>query len=86
MLLAILRASSLPSNLAAERRPGSSSNRHRRSFGMLSETMRPPTNIFFTMLLGIAALLFGFGIAAVITGALPDILADLGEAARALFH
>jgi hypothetical protein len=48
--------------------------------------MRPPTNIFFTMLLGIATLLFGFGIAAVITGALPDILADLGEAARALFH
>ena len=53
---------------------------------MLSVTMRPPTNIFFTMLLGIVALLFGFGIAAVISGTLPDILADLGEAARALFH
>ncbi len=53
---------------------------------MLSETMRPPANILFTMLLGIVALLFGFGIAAVISGALPDILADLGEAARTLFH
>jgi hypothetical protein len=49
---------------------------------MFSETMRPPTG----MLLGIVALLFGFGIAAAITGALPDILADLAEAARELFH
>jgi len=48
--------------------------------------MRPPTGILFAMLLGVVALLSGFGIAAVITGALPDILADLGEATRALFH
>jgi hypothetical protein len=53
---------------------------------MLSETMRLPTGIFFAMLLGIIALLFGLGIAAAITEGLPDILADLGEAARALFH
>jgi hypothetical protein len=53
---------------------------------MLSETMRPPIGIFFATLLGVLALLFGFGIAAVISGGLPDILADLGEAARALFH
>ena len=53
---------------------------------MLSEIMRPPTGIFFAMLLGVVALLFGFGIAAVVTGALPDILADLGETVRALFH
>ncbi len=53
---------------------------------MLSEIMRPPTNIFFTMLLGIVALLFGFGIATVISGTLPDMLADFGEAARALVH
>jgi hypothetical protein len=38
------------------------------------------------MLLGMAALLAGFGIATVITGALPDVLAELGEAARALFY
>jgi hypothetical protein len=48
--------------------------------------MRPPTNIFFAMLLGAVAFLFGFGIVSVISGTLPDILADLGEAARALFH
>ena len=53
---------------------------------MLSETMRTPTGIFFTTLLGVFALLFGFGIVVVISGALPDILADLDEAARALFH
>ena len=53
---------------------------------MLSETMRPPTGISFTTLLGVFALLFGFGIVVVIFGALPDILADLDEAARALFH
>ena len=34
--------------------------------------MRPPTGIFFAMLLGVVALLFGFGIAVVITGALPE--------------
>jgi len=32
------------------------------------------------------ALLFGFGIASVISGTLPDILADLGEAVRTLVH
>jgi hypothetical protein len=52
---------------------------------MLS-TMRPPPGIFSAMLLGILALLVGFGITTVITGALPDALAELGEAARALFH
>jgi hypothetical protein len=52
---------------------------------MLS-TMRPPTGIFSATLLGILALLVGFGIATVITGALPDVLAEWGEAARALFH
>jgi hypothetical protein len=52
---------------------------------MLS-TMRPPTDFFSAMLLGILALLVGFGIATVITGALTDVLAELGEAARALFH
>ena len=51
---------------------------------MLSETMRTPTGIFFTTLLGVFALLFGFGIVVVLSGALPDILADLDEAARAL--
>jgi hypothetical protein len=48
--------------------------------------MRPPTGIFSTTLLGVLALLFGFGIAVVMSGALPDVLADLGEAARALFY
>jgi hypothetical protein len=44
--------------------------------------MRPPTDSFSAMLLGIVALLFGFGIATAITGALPEVLADLGG----LFH
>ena len=43
-----------------------------------------------TTFLGVVALLFGFGIAVAISGALPDVirtLADLGGAARgALVH
>jgi hypothetical protein len=48
--------------------------------------MRSPTDFLFALLLGILALLVGFGIATVITGALPDVLEELGDAARALFH
>jgi hypothetical protein len=48
--------------------------------------MWPPTNIFIAMLLGVVALLLGVGIGAAISGTLPDILADLGEAVRALVH
>ena len=44
--------------------------------------MWPPTNLLFIILLGFA-LLLAFGIAGVISGTLPDILADVGEAARA---
>lgn len=56
---------------------------------MLSGTMRPPTGIFFAMLLGVVALLFGLAIGVTISGGLPDsirTLADLGEAARELTH
>ena len=48
--------------------------------------MQLPTNIFCAMLLGVLAFLFGLGIAALIIGPLPDVLADLGEAGRDLFH
>ena len=57
---------------------------------MLSETMRPWTGIFSTMLLGVVALLFGLGIGVMFSEVLlPDIiriLTDLGESAREVAH
>ena len=83
----VLRQSVMPSGSFAPRPssaawPPIAGRAHPRNSDILLEIMRLPTNIFFAMLLGVLAFLFGFGIAVLIIGALPDVLADFGEAGR----